>query len=136
MPDHDALFRNLAAVVRPGGLLVAQCGGAGNLSTVVAALRALGADPFSGKVFATPDETDGRLRAAGFIEIECWLHREPTPFDDLEALETFLRTVALGDHAATMSEHEARAFAHEVAVRLPSMSLDYVRLNIRARRAA
>src|SRR5512144_2104322 len=29
VPDHDALFRNLAAIVRPGGRLVAQCGGAG-----------------------------------------------------------------------------------------------------------
>ena len=27
VPDHDALFRNLAAVLRPGGRLVAQCGG-------------------------------------------------------------------------------------------------------------
>ena len=43
VPDHDALFRNLAAVLRPGGQLVAQCGGAGNLDTVVAALRDLGA---------------------------------------------------------------------------------------------
>jgi hypothetical protein len=34
-----------------------------------------------------------------------------------------------------MTEAEARAFAHEVAVRLPETTLDYVRLNIRARRA-
>ena len=26
VPDHDALFRHLAAVTRPGGWLVAQCG--------------------------------------------------------------------------------------------------------------
>ncbi len=108
VPDHDALFRNLAAILRPGGRLVAQCGGAGNLSTVVAALRDLGADPFSRKVFATPEETEERLRAAGFVDVECWLHAEPTPFDDLEALETFLRTVALGDHVATMTDAEAR----------------------------
>ena len=135
VPDHDALFRNLAAVVRPGGRLAAQCGGAGNLSTVVAALRELGADPFSRKVFATPAETERRLHAAGFVDVECWLHEEPTPFDDLDALETFLRTVALGDHVSAMAEDEARAFAHEVAVRLPEAALDYVRLNIRSRRA-
>ncbi len=35
--DHDALFRNLAAVIRPGGRFVAQCGGAGNVATVLAA---------------------------------------------------------------------------------------------------
>ena len=135
VPDHEALFRNLAAVVRPEGRLAAQCGGAGNLATVVAALRKLDADPFDRKVFATPEETEERLRAAGFVGVECWLHAEPTPFDDLGALETFLRTVALGDHVAAMSEDEARAFAHEVAVRLPETELDYVRLNIRARLA-
>ena len=54
VPDHDALFANLAAVLRPGGRLVAQCGGAGNLAGVVRVLEELGADPFTGKVFATP----------------------------------------------------------------------------------
>lgn len=135
VPDHDALFRNLAAVVRPGARLAAQCGGAGNLATVAAALRELGADPFSRKVFATPERTEERLAATGFVDVGCWLHEEPTPFDDLDELETFLRTVALGDHVASMSEPEGRAFAHEVAVRLPRPELDYVRLNIRARRA-
>ena len=31
VPDHDAMFRHLAAVLRPGGWLVAQCGGVGNV---------------------------------------------------------------------------------------------------------
>ncbi|HEV3496600.1 MAG TPA: class I SAM-dependent methyltransferase, partial [Actinomycetes bacterium] len=34
VPDHDALFRNLAAVLRPAGILVAQCGGVGNIASV------------------------------------------------------------------------------------------------------
>ena len=38
VPDHDALFRNLAAVTRPGGRLVAQCGGVGNIASVKRAL--------------------------------------------------------------------------------------------------
>jgi trans-aconitate 2-methyltransferase len=135
IPDHDALFRNLAAVVRPSGRLAAQCGGAGNLSTVDTALRDLGAAPSSRKVFATPGETEERLDAAGFVDIECWLNDEPTPFESLDALETFLRTVTLGDHVAAMTEDEARAFVHDVALRLPETALDYVRLNIQARRA-
>ena len=72
---------------------------------------------------------------AGFADVECWLHAEPTPFETLEALETFLRTVALGDHVATMEDDEAEAFVHAVAERLPRLELDYVRLNIDARRA-
>ena len=39
VPDHAALFANLAAVLRPGGRLVAQCGGAGNIATVKARPR-------------------------------------------------------------------------------------------------
>jgi trans-aconitate 2-methyltransferase len=133
--DHDALFGHLAAVLRPRGRLVAQCGGAGNLATVVHALDELGADPFTGKVFATPERTDERLRATGFLDVECWLHTEPTPFETLEGLETFLRTVVLRDYIRSMTDAEAQVFAHAVATRLPRLELDYVRLNIEARRA-
>ena len=40
--------------------------------------------------------TVGRLDAAGFVDIECWLTDEPTRFEPGEPLETFLRTVILG----------------------------------------
>jgi len=133
--DHEALFHNLAAVLRTGGQLAAQCGGAGNLATVVTALKGLGADPFRTKFFATPEETRARLRASRFADIECWLHEELTPFETERQLETFLRTCALGEHVAAMTEAEASVFAHEVATRLPGLELDYVRLNIRARLA-
>ena len=52
IPDHEALFEHLAAALRPGEQLAAQCGGAGNLETVVSALEELGADPFTDKLFA------------------------------------------------------------------------------------
>ncbi|HEU5225484.1 MAG TPA: methyltransferase domain-containing protein [Actinomycetota bacterium] len=135
VPDHDALFANLAAVLRPGGRLVAQCGGAGNLGGVVRVLEELGADPFTGKVFATSERTAERLGASGFVDVECWLHTEPTPFETLDGLETFLRTVVLRDHVRSMTEEEAGAFVHSVATRLPRLELDYVRLNIVARLA-
>jgi trans-aconitate 2-methyltransferase len=135
VPDHDALFANLAAVLRPGGRLAAQCGGAGNLVSVVRVLEELGADPFTGKVFATPERTGERLRATGFVDVECWLHAEPTPFETLEGLGTFLRTVVLRDHIRSMTDEEAGEFVHAVAARLPRLELDYVRLNIDARRA-
>ena len=135
VPDHDALFAHLAELLRPRGRLAAQCGGAGNLASVVQALEELGADPFTGKVFATPERTAERQRSSGFIDVECWLHTEPTPFETLEALETFLRTVALGDHVRAMTDEGASAFTRSVAGRLPRLELDYVRLNIDARRA-
>lgn len=63
--------------VRPKGRLVAQYGGAGNIARVYAAASAAGVaiDPTH---FASPGDTARRLRAAGFVEVRCWLHQEPT----------------------------------------------------------
>ena len=133
IPDHDALFANLAAVMRPGAQLAAQCGGRGNIASVEAALRDMG-ESFEGrKHFAGPEETRERLERTGFADIETWLQDEPTPLDSND-LEPYLATVALGDHVDGMSHDERRAFAHEVAIRLPTSAIDYVRLNITARR--
>jgi trans-aconitate 2-methyltransferase len=134
VPDHDRLFSNLAAVLVPGGQLVAQCGGAGNLARVAAALRDLGIRPFVSKVYATAEETAERLARAGFVDIECSLHPETAPFDGPDDLGTFLRTIALGDLVEAMAPAEAEAFVARVVDRLPGLELDYVRLNIRARR--
>src|SRR3954452_17665362 len=131
--DHDRLFANLAARTRSGGRLVAQCGGAGNLATVTHALEELGAATFEGnKRYATAEETTELLSRAGYIDVECWLHPEPTPFPSVEELAVFLKTVALGSHVDAMSPEEADAFALDVARRLPAPELDYVRLNIQA----
>jgi trans-aconitate 2-methyltransferase len=134
VPDHDALFRNLAAVLRPGGQLAAQCGGAGNLASVAAALAELGHDPFARKVFATPEATRARLLAAGFVDVECWLHEEPTQLEAGEPLETYLATVVVGAVLDGVPEPERAPLVREVARRLPRPELDYVRLNIRAHR--
>jgi trans-aconitate 2-methyltransferase len=135
VPDHDALFRNLAAVLRPGGQLAAQCGGAGNLASIERALRDLGHDPFAGKVFAAPEETQERMRRAGFSGVEAWLHEEPTPLEPGEPLETYLGTVVLGALLDTMPQAERAPLVHEIAARMEEPVLDYVRLNIRARRS-
>jgi trans-aconitate 2-methyltransferase len=133
--DHDALFRNLAAVLRQGGRLVAQCGGAGNIASIQRVLATLG-DGWLGDVhFETPGDTTRRLEAAGFDEIECWLVDEPTIFEPGESLEAYLRTVVLGSHLARMPPSDHDAFVHAVAAGLPGPRIDYVRLNIVARRA-
>ena len=133
--DHGALFRNLDAVLRPGGRLVAQCGGAGNVARVTAALRAVDPTLRQTKNYATPEETTGHLAAAGFVDVQVWLQPEPTRFDPGEPLETFLRTVILGDVLPQIPEARRAAFVHEVATRMEEPEIDYVRLNIDARRA-
>jgi trans-aconitate 2-methyltransferase len=132
--DHASLFRNLASVLRPGGQLVAQCGGAGNISSLERIVSQLGHTFGDGKMFASPEETRTRLRAAGFDHIETWLNDEPTsiPEDDMEA---FLETVCLGGIVEGMDDDDRVSFVHEVAVRMPEPLIDYVRLNILARRA-
>ena len=140
--DHDRLFRNLARVLRPGGLLVAQCGGGPNIESVLVAagkvMADFGLDPaWRGPwLFATPEETSRRLAAAGFTDIETWLNPEPTPLEAGGPLETYLVTVILREHLARIPEDRRAEFAHAVAAGLPRPEIDYVRLNIVCRRAA
>jgi trans-aconitate 2-methyltransferase len=133
--DHDALFANLAAVLRPGGSLVAQCGGAGNVASVLQAVADLGETWPGPWTFATPEETSARLTAAGFVDVETWLQPEPTRFEPGEPLETFLATVVLRAHVDRLPEAERARFVRAVAQRLPDGTIDYVRLNITASRA-
>ncbi len=132
--EHDALFANLAAVLRPGGPLVAQCGGIGNIERIHAAARAAGVD-LEPTHFATPADTEQRLRAAGFVDARCWLRPEPTVLPPGEPFETYLRTVCLRRHIERLPEGDRQPFPHEVARRLGEPVIDYVRLNILARRS-
>lgn len=129
--DHDALFGHLAAALRPGGRLSAECGGAGNISSVVAALGAAGRSD-SPWTFATPDETRARLTAAGFSVADAWLTSDPIALQPRD-LAPYLRTVVLGSHIAGMGTADADALVARVAAALPEPVVDYVRLHISAR---
>ena len=101
--DHDTLFRNLANVLRPVGQLAAQCGGAGNIGSIEDALRELGEDFEGRKHYATAEDTAQRLQAAGFTDVETWLHDEPTELDPSD-VEPYLATICLGDHVESMTD--------------------------------
>jgi trans-aconitate 2-methyltransferase len=136
VPDHDAMWARLARALRPGGRLEAQCGGAGNCDRVREVIEAVAADlapelvGWSPWVFAAPEETEPRLRDAGFTQTRCWLAERPTFPDDVDA---FVRTSILPAHLERLPEERREPFAAAVVagVRLP---LDYVRLNVSARR--
>ena len=132
VPDHDALFRSLAAILKPGGRLVAQCGGVGNIASIQRVLAGIGDGWLGPVLFATPMETVVRLNAAGFVDIECWLTDEPTRLEPGAPLETYLRTVVLGAHLARLAPAARDAFVRAVADALPEPVIDYVRLNIAA----
>ncbi len=133
VPDHPVLFRRLAAVLVPGGQLIAQYGGAGNIASVARALAVIG-DPLPGRwTYPEPGPERRSLRDAGFVDVRVWLQPEPTAFEAGEPFETFLATVVLREHGALLPDEERRDFVRSVAALLPGPSLDYVRLNVVAR---
>ena len=73
--DHRRLFVRLHAALRPGGALEAQCGGIGNLDEFLNSLENVNGDerfaPYVRGIastwnFASPGDTEIRLRSAGF----------------------------------------------------------------------
>lgn len=115
--DHATLFERLRATLKPAGRLVAQCGGYGNIARV---LEVVGERPGTW-LFATPEETEQRLRTAGFSHVRAWLEPKPTKVPDMVA------------HLATMVLRglpDAQRRAEQAGPQLDE--LDYVRLNIDA----
>jgi trans-aconitate 2-methyltransferase len=136
--DHDALFARLHAALRPGGRLLAQCGGAGNIAAVreaVAAVDEPGLRGWEGPWnFATPQETAERLERAGFVDAEAGLHDEIVHTDDPTR---YLATMVLGSHCDRLPAGRREAFLAAVTERLPDpLDIGYVRLTLRARRPA
>lgn len=136
VPDHDALFRNLAVVLRPGGRLVAQCGGVGNIEGVRRIVRTVGDGFDAARNFAAPLATAARLEAGGFRNVEVWLSDAPWRFEPGAQIEAYLEAVCRREHVARLPEADRAAFIHAVASRLPEPVIDYVRLNIVAVRRA
>jgi trans-aconitate 2-methyltransferase len=137
--DHDALFARLRAALRPGGRLVAQCGGEGNVARHAEAIATVVARPefashFAGASgmwnFAGAGETESRLRNAGFADARCWL--EPKPVQPPDPL-AFTTTVTLGPLLAQLPPAQRRPFAEAILEESEQpLVLDYVRLNIEA----
>jgi trans-aconitate 2-methyltransferase len=129
--DHDALFRHLAAVSKPGGQLVVDCGGAGNIAAVVEILGELGhaEHPWT---YAGVEETETRLRAAGFAPDEVRLVPRVSRFAPDE-LERFLTSVVLRTYAMELGPDVGGALVHAVATRLPQHEIHWVRLEVVAR---
>ncbi|HEX8073743.1 MAG TPA: methyltransferase domain-containing protein [Thermoleophilaceae bacterium] len=142
VPDHERLFARLHAALRPGALLIAQCGGEANVDRFHGLATEVAAEPpyaehladWSGPWnFASAEDTAARLRAAGFSDVETWLEKRPVTPPEPHA---FIRTVCLGYHLRRLPEELRDPYLDEVVRRAGDRpTLDYVRLNISARRA-
>ena len=138
--DHETLFARMRAALRPGGRLEAQCGGAGNINALrETATRLASKEPFApyvgeiGEVwnYAGPEETEQRLRAAGFTDVaKAWLQPwDVTPDEPAE----FLRTICLGPYMDALPEELRDPFvAALLAAEEQPLVMHYVRLNISA----
>jgi trans-aconitate 2-methyltransferase len=137
--DHDALFARMRAALREGGRFAAQCGGEGNIDAFrIAGEEVARREPYADHLegieglwnYAGAEETEVRLRAAGFADVRCWL--EPWPIDPPEP-EVYARTICLGAHVERLPEELRDQFVADVLAAQPSpLRLDYVRLNIEA----
>jgi trans-aconitate 2-methyltransferase len=139
--DHERLFARIHAALRPGGRLIAQCGGKGNVAPLTAAIREVGGEPPFDRYldsaprywyFATPEDTAARLRDTGLEQVHCWAEpKVDQPEDPID----FLESVSLGPYIMLLPEDLRRPFVEAVVDRMSKpVTLAYVRLNIDARR--
>jgi trans-aconitate 2-methyltransferase len=137
--DHDRLFAALYRALKPGGRLVAQCGGRGNIDSFLRVVSsAAAAEPFAPffdrwrppGFFATPSETAARLNAAGLVDVDCWLAPRPV---SLTEPRPFVESVCLVRHLDALPEPLKQPFLDRVLASAGRpLTLEYVRLNMTA----
>ena len=145
--DHDRLFANIFRALRPGGLLLAQCGGGPNLArlrerSARAAMLPQFAPYFKNwqKVweYPSPEVEAERLKRAGFTEVNTALEEAPATLADEETFRAFCATITLGPYIERLPEEVHDPFLDpivaEAAKDTPPFTLDYWRLNIQARK--
>ena len=144
--DHPRLFRSLFRALKPGGRLVAQCGGGANLARIHVFADALRRSPafapfFAGwteaKEFADAGTTRVRLESAGFTAVDTRLTAAPIVQPDRAAFVEFVTNVIVRPYLARLPDEAARrAFVDGIADRSAAepvpFELDYWRLDMDA----
>jgi trans-aconitate 2-methyltransferase len=145
--DHSAVFRGVLASLRPGGRLVAQCGGGTNLERLYSRAAALmRTPPFAPSFrewqdpwhFASVADTREVLTRCGFTSLHVWMEAAPVSFHDADAYAEFITCVCIRHHLDRLPESLRNPFALELTRAAeaddPPFTLDYRRLNIDALR--
>ena len=135
--DHQKLFANLATTMKPGAKLIAECGGFGNIARASWAFKAVtGIKAGTTNVwnFATADETTHNLVAAGFEEIDVSLIDDPVRFPSSEEHEAFLATVIFGAQLEAIDPAFRVTTIQQISMAIGGNLVDYVRLQLSARK--
>jgi trans-aconitate 2-methyltransferase len=146
--DHRALFRSIFEALRPGGRLVAQCGGGANLERAHGlAEQVMRDEPFRAFFaewsrpweFASAQTTADRLHDAGFTAIDTGLEPAPTAFPTEADYREFVTTVIYHPHLEQLPSAELKQdFIDRVSGLAadddPPFTLDYWRLNMSAQK--
>ena len=146
--DHDVLFRNLFAALRPGGWVHAQCGGGMNLARLRQHVRDLSQSArFSSWLgefpepwyFSDANTAASRLRSVGFEEVLTNLEAATITASSVEEFQGYLRTFILHRHLELLPDELLRDTFVEALAEISAgedlpWTLDYTRLNLRARK--
>jgi trans-aconitate 2-methyltransferase len=160
--DHKKLFTNFWDVLKPGGKLLIQCGGKGNLDTIPNALEKVRITqrfdhyfknwkiPWN---FASSADTIKILNEIGFKDIQANLVEKKTKFGNFQEYILFMKTVVMKPYLSYLPTTEnnnqiKNLFIDEFLTELHNknktkntnekqdldLELNYVRLNITARK--
>jgi trans-aconitate 2-methyltransferase len=160
--DHKKLFTNFWDVLKPGGKLLIQCGGKGNLDTIPNALEKVRMTqrfdhyfknwkiPWN---FASSADTIKILNEIGFKDIQANLVEKKTKFGNFQEYILFMKTVVMKPYLSYLPTTEnnnqiKNLFIDEFLTELHNknktkntnekqdldLELNYVRLNITARK--
>jgi len=146
--DHPRLFSAIYKALKPGGVLIAQCGGGPNIARVRERLsRLMRSRPYAHYFgdwsgpweFASPELTAQRLEDAGFVDVETSTFEAPVQLSTRAETYDYFEHVILGTHLERIPDPNLKAqfveaLTEQSAADTPPYCQDYWRLNLRARR--
>lgn len=149
--DFPILVQRLHQVLKPGGRLVVEFGGAGNIAAILHALQTmfakhgLVAEQFQPWHFRTPETWQTALQTHGFQAIQTWHYPRPTPVK--HGIRSWLELMA-GDYFNPQPASRRERLLDDVVEALqptlyhppehaqPGWWVDYVRLRVTAVKCA
>jgi trans-aconitate 2-methyltransferase len=163
--DHEKLFTNFWNLLKPGGELLIQCGGKGNLGTIPNILEKVRKNnnfshyfknwkiPWN---FASSTDTIKILEKTGFKDVQASLTERTAKFENFQEYILFMKTVVMKPYLSYLSYLSVadnnnkiknlfiNEFLNELYINNKNkntkskqdidLELDYVRLNITARK--